>query len=120
MDPLAFTPPLGKNGINRALKSLRDAVGGHPALHYLPEESLTIGGFGRNDRFSYPQLNGGPGEVANRILLEAGAASGRQPTEVVELQSYLGMFLKESNVSFGAEDEGPFPMRLLHFRRTFV
>lgn len=31
--------------------------------------------FGRTDKFSYPQLFGGPGEVANRVVLEAGAAS---------------------------------------------
>jgi nucleotidyltransferase AbiEii toxin of type IV toxin-antitoxin system len=120
LDPLAFTPPLGKRGIDRELKSLRDAVAAHPALQYLPEESQTIGGFGRNDRFSYTQLYGGPGEVANRVLLEAGAASGRQPTEIVRLRSYLSLFLEESRVSLGAEDEGVFSMRLLHFRRTFV
>jgi Nucleotidyl transferase AbiEii toxin, Type IV TA system len=91
-----------------------------PPLRTLPEESQTIGGFGRNDRFSYPQLYGGPGEMANRILLEAGAASGRQPTEVVELRSYLSLFLEESGVTLGAEDESTFSMRLLHFRRTFV
>ena len=27
---------------------------------------------------------------------------------------------QETGVSLGAEDEGPFEMRLLHFRRTFV
>ncbi len=120
LDPLAFTPALNKRGIDRELKGLRDAIGAHPALRYLPEESRTIGGFGRNDRFGYSQLYGGPGELANRVLLEAGAASGRQPTEVVSLRSYLSLFLEESGTSLGAEDEGAFPMRLLHFRRTFV
>ncbi|HEV2383634.1 MAG TPA: hypothetical protein VG206_28075, partial [Terriglobia bacterium] len=67
----------------------------HPGLQFVPEESQTIGGFGRNDRFSYHQLHGGPGEVVNRVLLEAGAASGREPTENVELRSYLGQFLRE-------------------------
>jgi len=52
--------------------------------------------------------------------LEAGAASGREPTSVIELRSYLSEFMKATNVSMGAEDEGSFPMRLLHFRRTFV
>jgi hypothetical protein len=52
-DPLAFEPPLTKRGIDRELKSLRDAVAAHPALHFVPEGSQTIGGFGRNDRFSY-------------------------------------------------------------------
>ncbi len=32
----------------------------------------------------------------------------------------MGQFLAESGATLGAEDEGPFVMRLLHFRRTFV
>jgi len=36
------------------------------------------------------------------------------------LQSYVGQFLEETGTNLGAEDEGPFEMRLLHFRRTFV
>ena len=54
------------------------------------------------------------------MLVEAGTASGREPTAVVELRSYLSQFLQDRRMSLGAEDEGPFPMRLLHFRRTFV
>lgn len=120
LDPLAFEPLLTKRGIDRELKNLRNAVAAHPALQFVPEESQTIGGFGRNDRFSYRQLHSGPGEVANRVLLEAGAASGREPTANVELRSYLGQFLQENGATLGAEDEVSFPMRLLHFRRTFV
>lgn len=55
LDPGAFEPPLGKNAIDRTLKRLRDAVAEHPALTFLPGESQTIGGFGRNDRFAYEQ-----------------------------------------------------------------
>lgn len=120
LDPLAFHPALGRRGIDRELKKLRDAVGAHPALTFVEKESQTIGGFGRNDRFSYEQHFGAPGEVANRVLVEAGTASGREPTVVVELRSYLGQFLQEKRLSLGADDEGRFPMRLLHFRRTFV
>jgi hypothetical protein len=120
LDPLAFNPPLGKGAINRELKKLRDAIGAHPALTFLKNESQTIGGFGRNDRFSYEQRFGGPGEVANRVLVESGAASGREPTAIVELRSYLGQFFQETRLSLGADDEGSFRMRLLHFRRTFV
>jgi hypothetical protein len=116
----AFRPPLGKGGIDRELKKLRDAIGAHPALTFLKNQSRTIGGFGLNDRFSYAQRLGGPGEVANRVLVEAGAASGWEPTAWVELRSYLGQFLQETGVSLGADDEGPFGLRLLHFRRTFV
>jgi hypothetical protein len=120
LDPLAFTPPLGKKGIDRELRKLRDAIGAHPALTFVGEESVTIGGFGRNDRFSYNQRFGGPGEVASRVLLEAGAASGREPTTTVEITSCLSQFLHETGASLAADDEGGFPMRLLHFRRTFV
>lgn len=120
LDPLGFQPQLGKRGIDRALKKLRDDVGRHAGLTFQSGESQTIGGFGRSDRFSYVQRFGGPGEVANRVLLEAGTASGREPTATIELRSYLSQFLQETGASLGADDEGSFPFRLLHFRRTFV
>ena len=106
LDPLAFKPTLGKNGIDRELKKLRDSVGAHPALTYVASESQTIGGFGRSDRFSYTQRFGGPGEVAPRVLLEAGTASGREPTAVITLRSYLSQSLQDNGLSVGAEDEG--------------
>jgi len=120
LDPEAFTPPLGRRGIDRELKALRDAIGQHPALAFLEDESKTIGGFGRNDRFSYPQRFGGVGEIAGSVFLEAGTASGREPTSEVGLRSYLSEFLLATDVSLGTEDEGGFTLRLLHFRRTFV
>ena len=115
-----YATDLSGRPLDRELKGLRDIVAAHPALTHLPDESQTIGGFGRNDRFEYRQIFGGAGEVANRVLLEAGTVSGRQPTEIRELRSYLAQFLQETGVSLGAEDESAFPMRLLHFRRTFV
>jgi hypothetical protein len=120
LDPLAFDPHLGKKAIDRELKKLRDAVGTHPALKFMDKESQTIGGFGRNDRFEYPQKFAGIGDIRNRVFVEAGTASGREPTEKVSLQSYVGQFLHDTGFTLGAEDEGPFEMRLLHFRRTFV
>jgi hypothetical protein len=120
LDPSAFDPALGKSGVDRELKELRDAVAQHPALTFVKEESKTTGGLKRADRFSYPQRFGGPGEVVNRVILEAGTASGREPTILVKLRSYLSQFLTETEASLGTEDEGRFPMRLLHFRRTFV
>lgn len=119
LDPAAFTPALNKNAIDRELKILRDKVSSHPALAFQKTESKTIGGFGRADRFAYRQRFG-IGEIADRVLMEAGTASGREPTERVELRSYLSEFLSATNASLGADDEGPFAMRLLHFRRTFV
>jgi Nucleotidyl transferase AbiEii toxin, Type IV TA system len=120
LDPTAFTPPLGKNAIDRELKKLRDAIEEHPGLMFVKKESKTLGGFGRNDRFEYVQRFAGAGEIRNRVFVEAGTASGREPTDRIQLQSYVGQFLKVSGISLGAEDEGPFEMRLLHFRRTFV
>lgn len=120
LDPRAFAPVLGKNGINRELKALRDAVATHPALTCLRAESTTIGGFGRADRFAYAQAFGGHGEVGGSLLVESGTASGREPAADVEIRSYLRTFLTERGVSLGAEDEPGFSMRLLHFRRTFV
>ena len=120
LDPAAFTPILGKNAIDRELKKLRDAVGAHPALSFVRDESLTVGGFGRNDHFAYTQRFAAAGEVANRVLLESGTASGREPTTVIALRSYIAQFLQARGLSMEAEDETPFSMRLLHFRRTFV
>jgi hypothetical protein len=120
LDPQAFEPALGKKAIDRELKALRDAVNEHPALTFVKDESQTIGGFGRSDRFVFAQRFGGAGEVAPRVLVEVGTASGREPTAPIAIQSYLGAFLQERGVSLGAEDEGSFHMRLLHFRRTFV
>jgi len=120
LDPTSFSPPLGRKAIDRELKKLCQVVGKHPGLTFLAKESQTIGGFGRNDRFEYAQRFAGVGEIRNRVFVEAGTASGREPTEQVRLQSYVGQFLQESGTSLGAEDEGSFEMRLLHFRRTFV
>lgn len=120
LDPLAFDPPLGKKGIDKSLKRLRDSVAKHPALTFQPAESQTVGGFGRSDRFAYVQRFGGAGAVSPRVLLESGTASGREPTEIVLLRSYISEFLAATGRTLGAEDEQPFKMRLLHFRRTFV
>ncbi len=119
-DPIAFEPPLGENAINRELKKLRQAVEGHQGLKFIEEESRTIGGFGRSDHFEYIQQFASSGDIRNRVLLEVGTASGTEPTECIKLQSYVGKFLNETGISLGAEDEGSFEMRLLHFRRTFV
>jgi hypothetical protein len=83
LDPAAFETPLGKNGIDRELKKLRQAIEQHPALSFVEAESQTIGGFGCNDSFEYPQRFAGSGEVRNRVFVEAGTASGREPTERV-------------------------------------
>jgi len=97
-DSTAFEPPLGKNAINRELKKLRQAVEGHPGLKFIEEESQTIGGFGRSDHFEYFQRFASTGDIRNRVLLEVGTASGKEPTECVKLQSYVGKFLNETGL----------------------
>lgn len=79
LDPEGFEPSLNRSGVDRELKRLRDAIGQHPVLVFLEDEGKTIGGFGRHDRFSYPQKLGGVGEIAGTVFLEAGTASGREP-----------------------------------------
>src|SRR5262249_55213058 len=103
LDPTAFQPPLGKKGIDRELKKLRPALEQHRALSFVEKESQTIGGCGRNDRFEYPQRFAGAGEIHNRVFVEAATASGREPTERVRLQSYVGQFLEETRTSLGTE-----------------
>jgi len=120
LDPAAFTPPLGTNGIDRMLKKLRDGIAARVPLDFIKDQSKTFGGLGRNDHFAYPARFAGAGDVAPRVLLEAGVASGREPTAVIELRSFIGQFLQETTRSLGTENEGFFSMRLLHFRRTFV
>jgi hypothetical protein len=100
-DPTVFEPPLGKNAINRELKKLRQAVEGHPGLNFIERESRTIGGFGRSDHFEYVPRCASTGDIRNRVLVEVGTASGREPTECVMLQSYVGQFLKQTGIGIG-------------------
>jgi hypothetical protein len=72
---------------------VRDTIAAHPALTFVPKESQTIGGFGRNDRFEYKQRFAGTGDIRNRIFVEAGTASGKEPTDRIRLQSYVGQYL---------------------------
>ena len=88
LDPDAYTPKLGKRPIDRELEKLRDAVAAHPGLTLVVEESRKIGGIGRDDYFAYTQLF--PGRLRPRVLLEAGTASGRQPTEDVPARVVRG------------------------------
>lgn len=118
VDPNKFDPVLGKNGIDRELKRLRDQVAEHPALTLI--NSRTSGGFGRQDHFRYPQLFAGVAAIRDTVVLEPGTASGREPVVTETIESYVGRFLRETALDVGAEDQGAFLMRVMHFRRTFV
>ena len=92
---------------------MRDAVGRHPGLTFVQGESQTVGGFGRNDRFSYRQIFGGAGEVANRVLIEAGTDSQtggrkfrlRAPGRYLAIQSPTRADSKPGIVCFFAREK---------------
>ncbi len=107
-----------KRVIDREVKELSARVQAHPALTFV--EKQTSGGFGRKDTYSYEQRFGGVAAISNRVLLEIGAASGKEPVQKMLLRSYIAEFLNDTGTSLGAEDEAAFEMSLLHFRRTFV
>src|SRR5262245_43443849 len=73
----------GDKAIDGELKKLRQAIEKHPGLTFVEKESQTIGGFGRNDRFEYAQKLSGAGDIRNRVFVEAGTTSGREPSERV-------------------------------------
>jgi hypothetical protein len=120
VDPEAFDPPLKGRGIDRALRGLRDAVAKHPALTYLEKEKKVIGGLGREDSFAYQSMFADLPGLRSVVRLEPGIQSGRQPTEDVALNSIVAEFVLAQGQHRLADDLDPFPMTLLHFRRTFV
>lgn len=120
VDPATWDPPLGKNGVDRALRELRDTVAAHPKLTYLEDEKRVLGGLAREDSFAYNTLFGDLPGLRAVVRLEPGVQSGRQPTAEVQLNSVVGEFLSRTGTADLADDLGPFAMTLLHFRRTFV
>ncbi len=110
VDPQRYTPPLGKNGIDRELKTLRNNVAGFPAFELI--ESKTSGGFGRSDHFRYPQRFGGAASIRDTVLLESGTASGREPVITTGIESYVARFLRETGLDLGADDQPSFPMQV--------
>jgi hypothetical protein len=111
---------LGSKAVNTKLKKLMNCVTNNAPLVFLPQKSNTSGGQGRNDCLAYDQKFGGVGEVEGSIRLETGIASGREPTELVQLQSFVGKYLQDTQITLGCDNEGVFKMQLMHFRRTFV
>jgi hypothetical protein len=120
VNPDEFDPTPGKNKMDKILKDLATAVGEHPALTWLRDESVTIGGLGREDYFEYSTFFDGLPAVRPAVRLEPGVQSGTFPTEEVPIASLVGQFLQEQGSADIAEDLMGFDMTLLHFRRTFV
>jgi Nucleotidyl transferase AbiEii toxin, Type IV TA system len=115
-----FDPPPGKNKTDKILKELTETVGEHPALTWLPDESVTVGGLGREDYFAYDTRFPGLPGIRPAVRLEPGVQSGTFPTEVVPITSLVAQHLQEQGQGDIAEDLAGFDMTLLHYRRTFV
>jgi Nucleotidyl transferase AbiEii toxin, Type IV TA system len=120
VNPDRFSPPPGKNKMDKILKELAEAVGEHPALTWLRDEGRTFGGLGREDYFAYTTRFGALPGIRSAVRLEPGVQSGTFPTEVVPITSVVGQYLQEQGAGDTADDLGGFEMTLLHFRRTFV
>ncbi|VXD16908.1 conserved hypothetical protein [Planktothrix paucivesiculata PCC 9631] len=116
----AFVPPLGANRVDRELEAIEAAVEDHLGLTVEPTLGRRKRGVYRNSYFIYTQQFSGIEAIANRIFLEMGTRSGTYPTQTVLLSSYIAEFLNHIGQSLDTEDESPFPMLLLDFRRTFV
>ncbi len=120
VNPDRYEPRPGKNKMDRILKELTETVAEHPALTWLPDESRTIGGFGREDHFAYDTRFVALPGIRAAVRLEPGVQSGTFPTEVVPITSLVAQYLQEQKMGDIAEDLTGFDMTLLHFRRTFV
>jgi hypothetical protein len=115
-------PPLTARQIDKVLKQLKQDVEAVAGLSHEPEDSRTIGGFGREDTFRYqPAFTGALG-FPPTVRLEPGVQSGEQPTERRPISSIVGKTLVDRGVAgdLGVECVEPFEMKLLHFGRTFV
>ncbi len=120
VDP-AIDPPLSKRGIDRTLKRLSNDIATIDGLDLL--ESNTIGGFGRVDTFGYWSLFTGIAGFPPTVRLEPSVQSGNQPTQDVEISSFVADLLRKRGATGALDDvDGleTFTMTLLHFRRTFV
>lgn len=122
VNPAAEPPLATTRAIDRTLKQLNRDAASIPGLEFVPNDSQTIGGLGRMDVFRYssryPAVDGFPPTVR----LEPGIQSGDQPTATVPVSSIVGRMLIQRGVADGLGVDGlqPFPMALLHYRRTFV
>jgi predicted nucleotidyltransferase component of viral defense system len=117
LNPNTSQPNWGQNKIDKALKTIESKVEEHPNLQ-ISQGGRSAKGISRSIYYTYDQQV--TGILPNRILLEIGIRSGDYPIESVQLSSFLSDFLRETDDTFGAEDESTFSMMLLHFKRTFV
>ncbi len=119
LNPKAFDPPLGESRIQKKLLEMRDIVGGRQGLTWLRNDSR-VDKKSRADVYSYNAKYEINSEIPSEVLMEAGVRSGYFPSVQVNLDSYVGEFLRSKGLDNIAEDISLFPMMLLHFKRTFI
>jgi hypothetical protein len=113
-------PMPGTKSIDTRLRAIRNAIDQHPGLAFSKDQSTTSKGLKRADRFLYDERIPEIGGLSPGVLVETMVASGKAPTERRQIASFVGEFLRETGTTLGCDDEQPFEMLLLHFRRTFV
>jgi hypothetical protein len=84
--------------MDQILKELAAAVGQHPALTWLGDESHTIGGLGREDYFACEPRFDALSGVRSAVRLEPGIQSGSFPTEIVPITSLVGRYLHKQDI----------------------
>lgn len=72
------------------------------------------------EEFTYESKVATLGGIRPVVLLEAGVQSAAQPVDVRNLNSLIAHSLNIRDAVTGTVDRDHFPMKLLHFRRTFV
>lgn len=117
--PDRFDPNLGRNRIDGELRDLTEAIAAHPGLALDEEQSSRTRGRARSDWFTFEQRFARQG-IAPAIMTEPGVRGGTSPTAEREIDSVVGDYLRSAGQGTIAEDLDPFPLTVLHFRRTFV
>ncbi len=114
-----FEPALGRNRVDTELAALTDAIGAHPGLTRDDGRGDRISGRARSDWFAFDQRFPRVG-IAPSIMSEPGVRGGSYPTVQCQIDSVVARHLRSAGQESIAQDLQPFPMTVLHFRRTFV
>lgn len=109
-----------RRSVDRELEALCGSVRTIPGLESVAGAARKLSGKARSESFRYRSRVDSVGGLSPTVLLEVGTASGREPSELRPLRSYVAEFLEDRGLRLDTENEAAFEMRLLHFRRTFV
>ncbi len=105
---------------DRRLRRIADAVGECPHLERDSGRKSVSGKLSRTEYYTYQSQTALYPGLESVVMLEAGIQSADYPIEERPIQSLLAELLDARAVFSGANDQAAFPMKLLHFRRTFV